>query len=128
MSLVEKLTEFHSLTIAKAQKKYKHAKKALVTMQDFDGQVRQEKMSYPTGETPSQGDFNLATHLFERSGVEKEDYNMFIVRNSPMFNSLLLVNLIPTHSGINPSRNDCRQYSKDGSLARCPGRAPFGRP
>ena len=103
-------------------------KKALVTMQDFDGPAKQQKTPYPTGETPGRGDFNLAVYLFEHSAVDKEDYNMFIVRNSCIFDSHSLTNRNLTHTGIDPSGNDRCRYPKHGSLARRPGGASFGCP
>lgn len=68
-----------SIVLGKVQKKYKHAKKALATSQDFDGPAKGDKIPYPTGETHGRGNFNLPAFLSEHSGVSKEDYNAFIV-------------------------------------------------
>lgn len=85
--------------LGKVQKKYKRAKKALTTTRDFDEPAKQDKIPYPTGETPGRGEFKLSAFLFECSGVGKEDYNGFIVRN---FTHLSLLTNISTPIGINP--------------------------
>ena len=38
--------------VGKTQKKYRHAKRALATSQDVGEPAKQEKIPYPTGETP----------------------------------------------------------------------------
>lgn len=87
--LVEKPTEYWlrnmgTIILGKVQKKYKHAKKVLATSQDVDGPAKREKISYPTGQTHGRGNFNLSTFLSQHSGISKEDYNTFIVRNFPL--------------------------------------------
>lgn len=73
-----------SLILEKVQKKYKHAKKALEASQDLD---ESEKIPYPTGQTPGQGDLKLKEYLKETSGVSPEEYNSFIVRGFMLLES-----------------------------------------
>jgi hypothetical protein len=70
--------------LGKIKKKYKRAKKAL----DVNNEpLLREIIAYPIGKTPGRGDFNLADYIFEKSGVGKETYNIFVVRVSPPLQS-----------------------------------------
>ena len=67
-----------------------------------------------TRQTHSQGSYNVADNLFEKSGVTKEGYNTFVVHSSTLCDchSLIYSCLIPID--ISPS-NDCSHWNPDDS-------------
>jgi hypothetical protein len=64
------------LGLGRLQKKHKCAKRALEVNKGSAALGNEETIPYPTGQTPSQGDFQLTQFL----KINQEEYNSFIIR------------------------------------------------